>query len=169
MELRVPGRGDAAAVEEMVAEFVAAESVEAESAHDGMFADLLPFCYEAWLASNERDLHTPKPGFVPMVQYVSFDESTGSGIGFLSVRLKLNEYLLNVGGHIGYCIRPSLRGRGLGKQQLRLALERAREHGLDRVLVTCSEDNAASRGIILSCGGVLEDVREEHERYWIEL
>ncbi|MFC0265614.1 GNAT family N-acetyltransferase [Alloscardovia macacae] len=164
MELRVPGPSDARAVEEMVAEFVAEESP-----YDGMFADLMPFRYDAWLAENERDLHAPKPGFVPAVQYVSFDESTGSGIGFLSVRLVLNEYLLNVGGHIGYCIRPGMRGHGYGRQQLRLRLERAREQGLDRVLITCSVDNAASRQIILGCGGVLEDVREMHERYWISV
>jgi predicted acetyltransferase len=34
--------------------------------------------------------------------------------------------------------------------------------------VTCSQENEASRRTILACGGVLEDIREGTERYWIE-
>jgi predicted acetyltransferase len=54
------------------------------------------------------------------------------------------------------------------------ALVVARSQGVDRVLVTCFEDNAASARVIEKCGGVLEDVITiEHDarglrRYWIE-
>lgn len=48
-------------------------------------------------------------------------------------------------------------------------LERARAMGIDRVLLRCDDDNPASRRTILRAGGVLEDVREGAERYWIEL
>ena len=58
---------------------------------------------------------------------------------------------------------------------LRLALERARELGLTRVLVTCDVDHLASRAVIEANGGKLEgefrlDFHEKPiRRYWIEL
>jgi predicted acetyltransferase len=90
-------------------------------------------------------------------------------IGSLMLRHELNEFLLEVGGHIGYSIRPSHRRRGHASRALGLALDRAREVGLDRVLVTCDDDNVASARTIESQGGMLEDVRGIKRRYWIAL
>ena len=47
------------------------------------------------------------------------------------------------------------------------AVRAAAEHGLDRVLVTCDEDNVASRRTIERGGGVYEDSRNGKRRYWI--
>jgi len=88
-------------------------------------------------------------------------------IGFLALRHRLNDYLLNEGGHIGYSIRPSRRREGHASRALGLALKRAVELGLDRVLVTCDEDNLGSRRTIEGAGGVLEDLRAGKRRYWI--
>lgn len=90
-------------------------------------------------------------------------------IGFLAIRHQLNDYLLEAGGHIGYSIRPSYRRQGHATRALGLALERCRELGLVRVLVTCNEDNVGSRRTIESQGGVLEDIRGVKRRYWIDL
>ena len=60
------------------------------------------------------------------------------------------------GGHIGYSIRPSYRRRGYGHRILQLALEKCGDLGMERVLVTCDEDNAASRRIIEANGFVFE-------------
>lgn len=90
-------------------------------------------------------------------------------IGFLAIRHRLNDFLLEQGGHIGYSVRPSYRRRGHASRALGLALARARDLGLDRVLVTCDEDNVASAGTIESQGGRQEDVRAGKRRYWIEL
>ena len=64
----------------------------------------------------------------------------------------------------------------LAKAGLALALERCRELGMDRVLVTCDDDNIASYRTIEGAGGVLENVVETGEagapakrRYWIQL
>lgn len=97
--------------------------------------------------------------------------------GRVSIRHELNEELLRVGGHIGYDIRPSMRRKGYGTLILRLALEKARELGLDRVLLTCRADNVGSWKIIEANGGVLENEVEVDlpigrvlaRRYWIEL
>ena len=71
-------------------------------------------------------------------------------------------------GHIGYSVRPSARRQGHATAALRRSLKVARERlGLERVLVTCAEDNPASRTVIEACGGTYEDSREHTRRYWI--
>ena len=96
-------------------------------------------------------------------------------IGRVNLRHRLNARLRRIGGHIGYEIRPSLRGRGYGHQALALALERARALRLRRVLLVCDEDNTPSRRVIEANGGVLEGVFHVSDpahlirRYWIVL
>jgi len=97
-------------------------------------------------------------------------------IGRVSIRYQLNERLLRSGGHIGYGIRPSRRRQGFGRQALVLGKQHAREHGLQRLLLTCADDNIGSARIIESCGGVLETIEPHPDnpatlmrRYWIEL
>jgi predicted acetyltransferase len=89
-------------------------------------------------------------------------------VGFLALRTRLNEWLFNEGGHIGYSVRPSRRREGHASRALGLAVRRAFELGIDRVLVTCDEDNTASAGPIERNGGVHEDTRNGKRRYWIE-
>lgn len=88
-------------------------------------------------------------------------------VGFLNLRHVLNDFLLEEGGHIGYSIKPSARRRGHASAALGLAVTAAAGLGIGRVLVTCEEDNAASRRTIEANGGVLEDVRKGKRRYWI--
>ena len=115
--------------------------------------------------------HSLSPGFVPMTEYwlVDADEY----IGRASVRHRLTPQLLEIGGHIGYDIRPSKRGKGYGNIVLQLAIPKARELGVDRILVTCDEHNVASRKVIEKNGGVLENKVPNPEtgdnklRYWI--
>jgi len=110
---------------------------------------------------------------VPASQFWLIDN--GEYIGTFNLRHELNEWLYTFGGHIGYRIRPSKRRRGYGKEILCLGLEKARERGLRRVLVTCDETNIGSKKIIEANGGVFENaVTEEGAsvkrlRYWIDI
>ncbi|WP_223879950.1 GNAT family N-acetyltransferase [Paenibacillus spiritus] len=93
-------------------------------------------------------------------------------LGAVNLRHELNEWLLQSGGHIGYGIRPSQRGRGYAAVQLALALEQARERGIPRCLVVCDRDNLPSERTIRRCGGERdEDYTEEDgnviRRFWI--
>lgn len=96
-------------------------------------------------------------------------------VGRLMLRHRLNERLRQTGGNIGYVVVPEYRRRGIAVGMLRLALPLARERGLDRALITCDEDNAASRRVVEKCGGLLEGTSPILEsgviqcRYWISL
>jgi len=167
MELRRPTLEDKDAILEMIAEFDAAKSYM----HGGMGSTWKRAKdYEDWLqmVRRQEDVANLPAGWVPAIQFLSFDE-TGLPLGFLALRLSLNDKLFVEGGHIGYSIRPSQRRKGLAKLQLKLGLAEARKQGLERVLITCDEDNEASRGVILANGGVLEDIRGGKERYWIDI
>lgn len=165
MKLRRPTLADKETVLEMMAEFE-----KNQSAHDGGFWDIENFSYEDWLETgrNKEMGIGLLENRVPSIQFVLFDES-GRALGFLNLRLRLNEGLLNHAGHIGYSIRPSERGKGYAKEALRQGLQVAKEKNIHRALVTCSAENPASRAVILANGGELEDVRNGTERYWIEL
>lgn len=58
------------------------------------------------------------------------------------------------GGHVSYDVRPSERGRGHGRELLRLALVECRRLGLTRVLLTTAPDNERSIRVIRANGGV---------------
>ena len=88
-------------------------------------------------------------------------------LGRLSIRHRLTDFLLNVGGQIGYVVRPSARRQGHGTAMLAAALPVAYELGIGPVLVTCDTDNAPSRKVIESNGGVLEDERDGKLRFWV--
>ncbi|MDH3660942.1 MAG: GNAT family N-acetyltransferase [Alphaproteobacteria bacterium] len=96
-------------------------------------------------------------------------------IGESGVRYRLNDWLLKIGGHVGYGIRPAFRRQGYGKLILKLALDILRDHGIKRALVTCYDHNVGSAKIIEANGGVLENLIDDprgggkSRRYWIDL
>jgi len=117
-----------------------------------------------------------RPGWVPYTVFWSTKPGLPLIVGELHIRHWLIPALEKEGGHIGYTIAPSMRGKGYGTQQLALGLEKAHALvDLDRVLVTCDTDNVASARVIQKNGGVFEnevisDVSGKPiSRYWIDL
>jgi predicted acetyltransferase len=88
-------------------------------------------------------------------------------IGEVRVRHELNAHLLDAAGHIGYDIAPSARQRGHGRRILALALQKAAQLGITDALLVCDRGNVASRRIIEANGGVFEDERSGHLRFWV--
>lgn len=101
---------------------------------------------------------------VPQTTYWLY--ANGFPVGYGKVRHALTDALRLSGGHIGYAVRPSMRGQGYGKRLLQLLLERTREMGVEDILVTINEDNIASRQVALANGGRLEKVENERNYYW---
>ena len=155
---------------------------QARAAHERLADDGVDFClgldeagsWTAWLEQGER-LRAGEcaPPWVPETFVGGFVGPTL--VGRLSVRHALNEHLALVGGHIGYAVLPEHRRRGYAGDLMREGLRIARDVGLERVLVTCSDDNVASVRTIERAGGVLQDVvahprtGEPNRRYWITL
>ncbi len=111
---------------------------------------------------------TPRPaGFVPSLTYW-----WGEGdayLGRIVLRHPLTDYLREFGGHVGYDVAPAHRRRGHATAMLRALLPlAARDFGIEEVLVTCDTDNVASRRVIETCGGVLEDERSGKLRFWVQ-
>ncbi len=129
--------------------------------------------YADWIKRIESDLTIKYEtnALVPATEYFAFDGDRM--IGTIQIRHKLNEYLFNYAGHIGYEIRPSERRKGYAAEMLSLALQKCRELGLERVLITCVKTNIGSAKTMIKNGGVLEnEVLKDgvsFQRYWIEL
>ncbi|UNK21327.1 GNAT family N-acetyltransferase [Paenibacillus sp. N3/727] len=104
-------------------------------------------------------------GYVPQTLYWLY--VNGIPVGYGKLRHYLTDKLLEHGGHIGYVIRPSERSKGYGRLLLKELLDKAKEKQISEVLLTCDEDNAASRRIIESNGGRLKDIHDGSCKYWI--
>jgi predicted acetyltransferase len=134
---------------------------------DENFAD-----YVKRIALFKKGIGLPE-GYIP--ESVMWLVDGSEFIGEASIRHELTDFLRQVGGHIGYVIRPSKRKRGYGKQILKLSLQYIQTLGINSVLLTCDETNIGSAKIIEANGGILEDAVDMGEgnprklRYWIDL
>ena len=123
---------------------------------------------------NEVNL---KPGHVGADYYWLVDDDKKYFIGEISIRHGLTEALKRYGGHVGYCIRYSEWNKGYGTLMLKLALEKVKEKGIDKVLITCDDDNLGSAMVMEHNGFVLKDKIENEingkkiitRRYWLDL
>lgn len=131
--------------------------------------------FDAWLANVRRysSPETTPAGKVPSTQYLALDENEHL-VGMVNLRHCLNDYLLEFGGHIGYSVRPADRKNGYAIQMLKLALDKAKALGIDRVRIACDRYNIASAKTIQANGGVLDGERYDPQdstltqRYWIK-
>ena len=82
--------------------------------------------------------------------YLCYED--GKLVGVFSLKFELTEFLLKLGGYIGYAVRPSERNRGLATQMLGQGVELAGRLGFERVLCVCDEGNYASERVILKRG-----------------
>lgn len=125
------------------------------------------------IALEKRQGANLKPGRVPENEYLLIAD------GEIAARSKLRHYLNAAleleGGHIGYDVRPSKRRQGYGSRLLKLTLEKAKELGLSKVLLTCDADNVGSVKVIENNGGKLENELISEKggkpiyRFWIEI
>ena len=143
--------------------------------------DLVPYSlnqkelgFEAYVASlgDESLGKGIRADWVPASTYFLLDDE-GKIYGAVNIRHSLTEKLRIEGGHVGYGIKPSARNQGHGTEILRLAMDKVRELGIKRVLITCDKKNPHSARIITKNGGKLDSEIEKDnktvQRYWIHL
>ncbi len=128
--------------------------------------------FDAYLAylKDESEGENMLPGRIQQTVYWLVDDE--KFIGRIAIRHFLNDHLKNMGGHIGYSIRPSEREKGYGSLMLTLALPKAKELGIDPALITCNSTNLASKRIIEKHGGIPDASHTTPEgviklRYWV--
>lgn len=133
--------------------------------------------YDGWLLKLEQNrsmIPGTVEGRVPSETFMLIRESDNKLVGIIDIRLMLNDYLFNYGGHIGYSVRPTERRKGYNSYQLYMAMKFCLEKEIDKVLITCGKNNVGSAKSIINAGGILEDeiVLEDggiHQRYWVDL
>lgn len=115
-------------------------------------------------------------GQAASIHYWAVDN--GRFIGEFQLRTQFTEKVLTDIGSIGYAVRVSEWGKGYGTEILRQGLAIARARGMEEVLFTINDKNAASIHVCEKLGGELRDVIEAYNeaeghhllrRYWIKL
>ena len=120
----------------------------------------------------ERESNPP-PHFVCGRTYWAIHD--GCVVGRIGIRFALNEFLANYGGHVGYLVRSSARGRGVASAMLAHVLATPEALAIGRLLLTCDEDNTASERVIVKNGGVYESTIYQEgrtvgkRRFWISV
>lgn len=106
-----------------------------------------------------------KPGHVRDTYYFLWDD--GRPVAWFKLRHWLTETLKNGGGHIGYGVRISERGKGYAVKGLAMVVSIARVIiPEDEIYMACNKDNAASLKVMLSNGAYIhhEDDKEYFTR-----
>ncbi len=111
--------------------------------------------YEGWLKKIDEDSKREvSEEHVPALSYFLVRENDKRIVGMISIRLALNESLKKSGGHIGYSIRPTERGKGYNNINLYLGLKVCDRHGIETVFMDADLDNPASWKTMEKFGGV---------------
>ncbi len=96
-----------------------------------------------------------KMGELPTSVFDLFDNE--KIVGLVQIRHRVSAGIgvpKECASHIYYEIEEKYRNKGYGKEALRLALDYANNLGIKTVVVTCDENNLASKKIIETNGGL---------------
>ena len=142
------------------------EIIEADADSDDQFAGCMSLdkckSAEEWIricSLRKSDETCESVGTtVPSHTFLAIRKSDNRIVGVIDLRHHIDHPILGTwGGHCGYSVRPSERRKGYATEMLRLDILKAKELGIDKMLVTCDEGNVASERTIIAGGGVYEN------------
>jgi len=123
-----------------------------------------------------ESVYTLPPGYSLGFEYLYLCDDEVVGMINMRPDALNHPYLKQFGGHIGYSIKPSKRQTGIGTKMLKEFLPICKDiYKLDKILITCLEENIGSKKIIINNGGIFESsvlynpTDKKLERYWIKL
>lgn len=125
------------------------------------------------LLRDQKDQNKIPNNRVPSTMLYGF--VGGEIIGRFNIRHELNTYLLERGGHVGYSVGLRHRKKGFATEMFRQGLKFCQKLGLEKILITCADQNTPSWKIIEKFGGSLENriFDKEHNefvrRYWLSM
>ncbi|WP_404457305.1 GNAT family N-acetyltransferase [Oceanobacillus kapialis] len=127
--------------------------------------------YEDYL-KGLRERESGQGKWVPSSNYFLVNDDDRV-LAMVDIRHELTEHLLNIGGHVGYSVRPSERRKGYATKILSEALVKCKSLQISHVLVTCDEDNIGSAKTIMNNGGVEDKSYTDTDgtikrRFWID-
>ena len=161
---------------EQIAEYKQA-FLDADSSMDGCgplrrCEDSLTYISECRKYTSQETL---PDGWVLTTQFFYIRKADNRLVGMIQVRHYFNDWLSRFGGHIGYSIKPDERRKGYATSMLKAVLPYCKEIGLDKILISCIDNNVGSEKTILNNGGVYEstvnepDRKRNLKRFWITL
>lgn len=131
--------------------------------------------FNKWYISfcNNLSEETVRKGLSSETTYLAISIDDGHLVGMITIRHRLNDFLLKFGGHIDYSVRKSQRRKGYATEMLGLALKECKRLNIKKVLITCDKNNVASVNTIINNGAKLEnEIKVKNrisQRYWITL
>lgn len=153
------------------------DDFDARDPHNGAFYAPARRDFAAYVQSlvdEEAGVNLPE-GYVPCTHRWLVTDLV-EVVGVTRLRHSIGTpFLTENGGHIGYDVAPSHRGRGYGHLALAVGLVEARRIGLTRVLLITGQDNAPSRATIEHAGGELAGIsysefwKEHLCKYWVQV
>ena len=164
IELRELSYNDGNDILEMIREIGPGENGFMNNGYDMNDSEFKDYLYGNINMSKGINL---KHEWVPQTKYWLLVDGYPVGVGKL--RHCLNDSLRKIGGHIGYCIRPTARGKGYGNLVLCEMLKKAKERSIPKALITCKQTNILSKRVIQHNGGILERIENGECLYWIKL
>ncbi len=108
-----------------------------------------------WLEKATKDRSLQSTDSVTSAEtFLAYRVEDGALIGCCQLRHHLTDKTKICGGHVGYEVRPSQRGKGYGKLILKAVIEHAKQRGMEYLRLDVDARNIASKRTIEECGGV---------------
>ena len=112
------------------------------------------------IINNSKGIDLPN-GYVLSTEYFLWNDDII--VGLFRIRHKLNDFLRNGGGHIGYGIKKEYRGKGYASKGLSLIIEKAWSIiEEDEIYMSVRKDNIASLIVQKKNGAYIHHEDETH-------
>lgn len=117
-----------------------------------VYPDFIPFMTEENFEEVLKDVQDKKLGInnngIKEIFYFAIENDKIIGFGSIRLNPEIDNNVLLESGHITYGVIPCKRKKGYGSYICRLLLNKAKELGLNSVIITCNENNTGSAKII---------------------